>query len=266
MQEIGSVAFANCRRDCPGRRDCRGVGRALIFRRAAGRSAIVDRLGEAAGETSFGNSGIVQCEAVVPYVFPRNISEIARAALNRDPRAHIRYAALPSIAPALWRYFQASTPARKNETARAMAPFVGAASAEHRKLAQQAGVGALLRETGWIKAFRGARGEELVHEEIEELKPYGVRPALLDRAALVALEPHVGEAALGGAHFTEPLTTPDPQRLTRSYAALFLARGGRLEKGDARSLCAIGRGMDGCDRSRTLGGQARGGRARAVVG
>ena len=91
---------------------------AAIHLQARGRSAaIVDRLGEAAGETSFGNSGIVQSEAVVPYVFPRSLREIALAALNRDPRAQIRYRALPWIAPALWRYFQASTPARKNETA-----------------------------------------------------------------------------------------------------------------------------------------------------
>jgi D-amino-acid dehydrogenase len=214
---------------------------AAIHLQARGRSvAVVDRLGEAAGEASFGNSGIVQSEAVVPYVFPRKLSEIARAALNRDPRAHIRYAALPWIAPALWRYFRTSSPARKNETARAMAGFVGAASAEHRRLAQEAGAGALLRETGWIKVFRSPRGEDQAHEEIEELAPYGVSPTLIDRAALIALEPHLGEAALGGAHFAEPLTTPDPQGLTRRYAALFLARGGRLEKGDARSLGASG--------------------------
>ena len=213
-----------------------GVSAALALQ-ARGRSvAIVDRLSAAAGETSFGNTGIVQSEAVLPYLFPRALSEIALAALNRDPRAHIRYGALPSIAPALWRYFQASTEAGKTETAKAMAALVGGAGAEHRKLAQAANAGALLRETGWIKVWRSARGEDSALEEIEELKPYGVAPVLLDRAGLSALEPHVGPAALGGAHFPDPLTTPDPQALTRAYAALFARRGGRLEKGDARSL------------------------------
>lgn len=217
-----------------------GVSAALHLQARGSSVAIVDRLGEAGAETSAGNTGVIQSEAVLPYGFPRNLREIALAALNRDPRAHIRYRALPSIAPALWRYFQASTPARMNETAKAMAALVGAASAEHRKFAQAAGAGALLRGGGWIKVFRSAHGEDSVHAEIEELKPYGVRPALLDRAALIALEPHVSEAALGGAHFAEPLTTPDPQRLTRSYAALFVRRGGRLEKGDALSLAQSG--------------------------
>jgi D-amino-acid dehydrogenase len=213
-----------------------GVSAALALQARGRTVAIVDRLSEAGGETSFGNTGIVQSEAVLPYLFPRNPREIARAALNRDPRAHIRHEALPSIAPALWRYFQASTPAGKAETGRAMATLVGAAGDEHRKLAQDAGAGALLRETGWIKVWRSARGQDLVHQEIEELKPYGVQPTLLDRSGLTALEPHVGAAALGGAHFPEPLTTPDPQGLVQSYAKLLVKRGGRLETGDATSL------------------------------
>ncbi len=213
-----------------------GVSAALALQERGRAVAIVDRLGEAAGETSFGNSGIVQSEAVIPYLFPRKPREIMRAALNRDPRAHIRYGALPSIAPALWRYFLASTDAGKTETAKAMAALVGGAGAEHRKLAAASGAGALLRETGWVKVWRSARGEALAHQEIEELKPWGVSPVLLDRAALIALEPHVGGAAIGGALYPDPLTTPDPQGLAQSYAALFLTRGGRMEKGDATSL------------------------------
>ena len=164
------------------------------------------------------------------------------AALNLDPRAHIRYGALPAIAPAIWRYFAASTPAGKNATARAMAPLLAQASAEHLKLAEAAGSDALLRRGGWIKAFRSARGEDMANKEAEELKPYGITPTFLDRAALVALEPNLSEKAIGGAHYADPLTTPDPQALAQSYAALFVKRGGRMETGDARTLERSGSG------------------------
>jgi D-amino-acid dehydrogenase len=213
-----------------------GVSAALNLQARGRTVALVDRLPEAAGETSFGNSGIIQTEAVIPYVFPRDPADVARAALNRDPRAHIRYGALPSIAPSIWRYFQASTPARKNATAKAMAPLLGAASAEHVKLAHAAGAEPLLRGGGWIKAFRSPRGLDLAHKEAEELKPFGVAPVMLDRAALAALEPHLSEAAIGGAQYAEPLTTSDPRALAQSYAALFVKRGGRMERGDALSL------------------------------
>lgn len=213
-----------------------GVSAALALQARGRAVAIVDRHAQAAGETSFGNSGIIQTEGVLPYLFPRAPGDIARAALNRDPRAHIRYGALLSIAPAIWRYFQASTQTRKLATGKVMAPLMSAAAGEHLKLAQDAGASALLRPGGWIKAYRSARGQDLAHGEAEELRPFGIKPAFLDRAALTALEPHVGEKAIGGVHYAEPLSTPDPGALIQSYAALFMKRGGRMERGDALSL------------------------------
>jgi len=219
-----------------------GVSAALALSTRGRTVALVDRLREAAGETSFGNSGIIQTEGVLPYLFPRALGDIARAAVNRDPRAHMRYGALASIAPSIWRYFQASTQARKAATGKVMAPLLFAAASEHLKLAEDADASGLLRFGGWIKAYRSPRGQELAHGEAEELKPFGVKPILLDRAALSALEPHVGEKAIGGVHYAEPLSTPDPAKLIQSYAGLFVKRGGRMVRGDALSLEPAGSG------------------------
>jgi D-amino-acid dehydrogenase len=219
-----------------------GVSAALALQARGRTVALVDRLPEAAGETSFGNSGIVQTEGVLPYLFPRSVGDVARAAVNRDPRAHMRHGALPSIAPAIWRYFQASTPTRKAATGKVMAPLLFAAAAEHLKLAQDSGASGLLRAGGWIKAYRSARGQDAAHAEAEELKAFGVKPVMIDRAGLTELEPHVGEKAIGGVHYTDPLSTSDPAKLIQSYAALFVKRGGRMERGDALSLEPSGSG------------------------
>jgi D-amino-acid dehydrogenase len=219
-----------------------GVSAALHLQARGRQVALVDRHSGAAGETSFGNAGIVQTEAVMPYVFPRAPKEIARGALNLDPRAHIRYGALPAIGPAIFRYFAASTPAGKNATARAMAPLLARASAEHLEFARQAGAEPLLRRGGWIKAFRSARGQDMANREAEELKPYGIKPTFLDRAALIAREPNLSEKAIGGAHYADPLSTPDPQGLAQSYLDLFIKRGGRMETGDALTLEPAGGG------------------------
>ena len=93
-----------------------------------------------------------------------------------------------------------------------------------------------MRPTGWIKVWRTAEGEDTARRDVEALKVYGVRVNFLDRAELLALEPHVGEAGRGAAHFPDPVSTPDPQGLARAYAALFVQRGGRLEQGDAMTL------------------------------
>ncbi|MGD1036884.1 MAG: FAD-dependent oxidoreductase [Roseiarcus sp.] len=216
---------------------------AALHLQARGRAVtIVDRLGAVAGETSSGNSGIVQSEAVFPYVFPRAPGEIALGALNLDPRVQIRYSSLPAIAPWLWRYFLASSPRSRMATGMAMRGLVLRCLAEHRAIAEPAGAGALLREGGWIKVFRTSRGEDLALADIEETRPYGVGSAALNREQLVALEPHLSGVAKGGVHFTESLSTSDPEALAKAYADLLLARGGRLSKGDARSLEASGAG------------------------
>ena len=217
-----------------------GVGAALALQARGRTVALVDRHGEAADETSYGNAGLIQSEAVIPYTFPRDPTEIANAALNRDPRAHIRYGALPANAKALWEYFQFSTSDRVSETARAMKPLVFAAADEHLKIAEAAGARDLLRPTGWIKVWRTAEGEEGAHRDVEELRQYGVKANELDRAALTELEPNVSELAKGGFHFPDPLTTPDPQGLARAYAALFVKQGGEFLKGDAKTLRAEG--------------------------
>ena len=210
---------------------------AAIHAQARGRSvAIVDRNPDVAGETSFGNAGIIQSEAIFPYMFPHSLGEIVKAAANQDPRAEIRHFTLPKIAPALWRYFLASTPDGRAKSAAAMRGLVGAAKGEHIALAQASGGMRYFRDTGWIKVFRTAYGEGQVEEEIAELTPYGIATRRLDRAALNALEPGIGEHALGGVHFPDPLSTSDPHALANSYADLFKRRGGRILVGDAMSF------------------------------
>ncbi len=213
-----------------------GVSAALALQARGRTVTLVDRHGEAADETTFGNAGLIQSEAVIPYTLPRDPAEIANAALNRDPRAHIRYGALPANAQALWQYFQFSNSSRVAETAAAMKPLVFGAAEEHLKLAKAASCSALLRPTGWIKVWRTQEGEDAARRDAEALRQYGVPVHFLDRDGLTALEPNLGEAGRGGAHFPEPLSTPDPQGLARAYAALFVKHGGRFEKGDAMTL------------------------------
>jgi D-amino-acid dehydrogenase len=218
-----------------------GISAALHLQ-ARGRDVVILDRGAVAGETSYGNTGIVQSEAVFPYVFPRRPLEILKAALNRDPRAQVRYSALPAIAPWVWRYFLSSTPRARLKSAGAMRSLAARSVAEHEAFANAAGSSALLRKSGWIKAFRSERGRQTVLAEVEELKPYGIHSQILDRAQLAAIEPHLSGIVAGGVHFTEPTTTSDPGALVKSYADLFLARGGRLLTGDARALTQSGAG------------------------
>ena len=219
-----------------------GLGAALALQ-ARGRSvALVDRLGVAAGETSFGNSGIVQSEAVYPYTFPRRPAELLAAALNRDPRALIRHEALPALAPALWRYFQASAAGPRARSGQGLRALVARAVAAHRELIAAAGAGALMREGGWIKVFRTQAGWARGIAEAEETRSFGVAFEVLGRDALRAREPHLSASLVGAVQFGDPLTTSDPNALGRAYLDLFVARGGVFRQGDAATLASSGEG------------------------
>ena len=213
-----------------------GVSAALALQ-ARGRSvAVVDRLSEAAGETSFGNSGIVQTEGVLPYLFPRALRDVARAAANRDPRAHMRFGSLASIAPSIWRYFQASTQARKAATGQVMAPLLFAAAAEHLKLAQDAGRPVFCAPAAGSRCT-AAHGGRISRRP----RPRNSSRSASSRFFLIAPgSPPLSRMWVKKRSAACTMRSRSRRliraKLIQSYAGLFVQRGGRMERGDALSL------------------------------
>src|SRR5690606_8799855 len=72
---------------------------------------LVDRR-EPGRETSYGNAGIIQREAVRPRAFPRRFGELVRTAARRGLDTRYDLAALPHFASPLLRYWWHSAPAR----------------------------------------------------------------------------------------------------------------------------------------------------------
>ncbi|MGH8431311.1 MAG: NAD(P)/FAD-dependent oxidoreductase, partial [Solimonas sp.] len=205
-----------------------GISAALHLQQRGRSVTLLDRRGPAE-ETSYGNTGVIQREGIVPYMFPRELMTILRYGLNTSVDATYHITALPRIAPWLFRYWRASTPEGKAASARAMMPLIERCITEHEALMQAAGVTAMMRPTGYVKAFRSE--EKLVTEIAEseaERAEYGVNFRPLDKAALAVLEPHVRDRFVGAVHMPDPVTIADPGGLGKAYAELFVRQGGRL--------------------------------------
>jgi D-amino-acid dehydrogenase len=217
-----------------------GVSTALHLQRRGRSVVLVDRR-EPGEETSHGNAGIIQREGVVPYAFPRDPLRIARYAFNLLPDAHLDWAALPRIAPFLFRYWRASTPERVAETARGARPLIERCIAEHEALMADAGLLGSVRRTGYLRVYRTARALELaLAKDDADRRAYGVNAKPLDPAELAALEPHLGGGLAGAVLMPDPVSVPDPGAVVKGYAALFRARGGRIVRADAQSLAQSG--------------------------
>ena len=89
-----------------------GVSVALHLQKRGRDVVLIDRRG-AGEETSYGNAGLIQREAVIPYTFPREFGVILSYAMNHRRDAVYHLSALARLAPWRFRYWQNATPGWK---------------------------------------------------------------------------------------------------------------------------------------------------------
>jgi D-amino-acid dehydrogenase len=213
-----------------------GISAALHLLQRGRQVALIDRRG-AAEETSYGNAGLIQREGVVPYMFPREWATVFKHALNNSTESHYHLAALPRIAPNLFRYWLASTPEKKLASARAMLPLVERCITEHEALMAEAGISAMIRRTGYFRGYRTqAALDKALTEDAAERNTFGINFKEISRGQLADMEPHLKDAFIGAVHLTDPVSVADPGAVGRAYADLFVKKGGTFLEGEARSL------------------------------
>ncbi|HEV8033077.1 MAG TPA: FAD-binding oxidoreductase [Stellaceae bacterium] len=218
-----------------------GVSVAVHLRKRGKQVVLVDRRppGE---ETSYGNGGLVQREAVFPHPFPRSLAELRRIARNRSVDVYYHLSALPELFGPLFRYWRNSEPWRYAAIAAQWRRLIATCAAEHEKLAEEAGSTALLRPVGFIRAYNDAATFEADLAKAERAREFGVNSAALTPAKLAEMEPHLSNGFIGALHWTDPYAVNDPHALTLSYAALFERLGGHFAIGDATTVRRDGSG------------------------
>ncbi len=213
-----------------------GVSAALHLQARGRQAVLVDRLGTAGDETSFGNAGIIERGSVYPHMFPRDLATVLRYAFNRAPEVHYHLSALPQVAPWLWRYFASSSAAGAQRSAKALLPLVERCLIEHEALIAEAGVSHLLSKNGWVKLYRSEPSMAMGLRDAERIRRLGLQADVLDAAQVRELEPHLDGPIVGAALWRDPATIADPGALAKAYADLLRKRGGRFVKGDAATL------------------------------
>lgn len=205
-----------------------GVSVAYHLVRAGYEVTLIDRR-DPGEETSFGNAGIIQREAVEPYPFPREFGALVRAASNR--RIDIRYGVggLVSSARPLFHYWRSSASPEYERIVDEYASLIALATDTHAPMIEAAGAQDLISRDGWLELYRT---ESALQERGDRARSvharHGVEFAVLDRSALERLEPHLSVEAIGAIHWRNSWTVADPAALVGAYARLFEAAGGRL--------------------------------------
>jgi D-amino-acid dehydrogenase len=219
-----------------------GIGTALHLQARGWSVLLVDR-GPPGRETSYGNAGIVQSEAVEPYAMPRDFATLVAIAcgasndVRYDPRA-LRHHLGP-----LLRYWWHSSPKRHARQSRAYATLIAQAASEHESLIEAAGAGHLMRRGGFRLFHRDARAMDAAIADAARLRTeFGVRSQVLSSAELLRTEPNLKQGGAGAIHWLDPLSISDPGELVGAYAQLFVRRGGTVRSADAETLRPDGTG------------------------
>lgn len=203
----------------------RGIQVTLIDRRQPGQ------------ETSFGNAGIIQREAVKPYPFPRDLKTILSVLPNRRVDIRYRTGGMLEAASPLLSYWHHSSPRRYRQIVPEYASLIQLCLKTHGPMIEAAGAEDLVRRKGWLEIYRTPEKLAERAKEAEDTRDlYDVQFQVLDRQALLSKQPDLGDDIIGAIHWLDSWTVADPGALVAAYAASFVASGGRVVQSDIQSV------------------------------
>lgn len=204
---------------------------------ARGRDVVLVDRREPGRETSYGNAGLIQREAVQPHPFPRDPAQLWRVLPNRSIDIRYRPAAMFSAAHPLWQYWRHSAPERFARIVPEYASLIQHCTSEHEALFTAARAEHLIRRDGWLQVYRSESAyQDFLVKAAEFRERFGVAFEPIDGPTLHAMEPDLGPAAAYAIHWTNSWSVTDPGGLVAAYAEYFKSLGGRIVQAEARHL------------------------------
>ncbi len=219
-----------------------GVGSAIHLQRRGWSVILIDRK-EPGQETSYGNAGVIQSEAVRPYAMPRDPRMLINIALGNTNDVHYRLLSLPAHVQPLLKYWWHSAPGRYRSIALAYARLIASAIPDHGALIQEAQADHLIRRGGYRVLHRDPLALDKAVEGAENDRlEFGVKFRVLSGIELEQTETIDCGHCPGAIHWLDPWTVSDPGGLVSAYAELFQRLGGKILRGDAGTLQEGGTG------------------------
>jgi D-amino-acid dehydrogenase len=209
---------------------------------------------------SYGNGTMLTTASIVPMSLPGLWRKVPGYLSDPLGPLAIRWSYLPKLAPWLWRFLMAgATKERIRPTARALRALLADAPDRHRRLAEEAGVGALIRKQGVLHVYptradfeaeafawelrreNGVRWMELNEDELRQQEP-----ALDRRYTFGLIIEDYGQCLDPGAYVAGLVAHAEAQGAERRQgrATGFSIAGGRL-----RAVRVEGQGDIACDRA-----------------
>lgn len=219
-----------------------GVSTALALQARGHAVTILDRR-PPGKETSYGNAGVIQAEAMEPYAMPRDPATLLRYALGYSNDVSMRWRDIPRFARPLLSYFKASASSNHAEVSKLYARMIARVRSDHYLLIKASKARDLVRDTGLGEIYCSDRGlAQAVPEARRKAETYGLRLRVVPGSSLQSEDPAIIEPVAGALIWEDSWSCTDPGALVAAYAELFRQRGGTILKGNAHSLQSVQNG------------------------
>ena len=230
-----------------------GVSTAYALRERGLVVTLVDR--KAPGEeTSYGNAGILSSGSILPLNKPSLFASLPSYLANQSPA--LRWSPAWTARNLDWvlRFLANAVPSRVKPRAAALHGLIGASLSLHRDWIVKAGETQRIRETGWLKAWRGD-GAAAAREEQAWLAEFGIKSQILDRQAISALEPNILPVYKVGLLHSQTASVDSPGNVVKAYARMLEGAGGVIRQAAVKAIAPDGEGwrvmfQDGAIRAR----------------
>ena len=202
-----------------------GVCAALEVLRRGHAVTIVDREGPASA-CSFGNAGLFAESSYQPIATPDTLKKVPGWLLRNTGPVALQWRYLPGLVPWLTRFLASAFRSDMAERGNALHALTDNSTARYEKLAAEAGVPELAKRVDIMHAFRDPEAWALNQKKCIGQRAKGYSSDVLDTSALLALEPDLDPAHIGGVISRNLGFTPNAGRLTQAIYDLFLREGG----------------------------------------
>ncbi|NKJ49325.1 D-amino acid dehydrogenase small subunit [Burkholderia sp. SG-MS1] len=205
-----------------------GLTSAYYLNRAGHQVVIVDRHGDVAAETSFGNAGQLSYSYVAPLAGPGVLSKLPLWLTRKDSPVRLR----PSMSPAQWRWclqFALACSRKRSEitTRQLLSLSFASRTLIHQMLRDEPQLDFDFQQSGKLVLHRDAHAMQSAVDLLEFQRSLGCEQSALSADECVALEPALADMhkELAGGIYTSSEDTADCHRFCQGLAEILRARG-----------------------------------------
>ena len=182
-------------------------------------------------ETSYGNAGLIQREAIHTHPFPRQITELVRVMPNQGTDIRYRIPAILRYHQALLQYWKYSAPATVKQIESEWQTLIKHCTSEHQIMIEASGADELITRDGWLQLHRSKETLKIAADAAIIDREQGVEHKVLTIAELQALEPNANfDGFVGAIHWLNSWQVSNPSALVKAYAKSFEALQGEIKE------------------------------------